>query len=279
MAEGFPVLVVTAEAITDDAAEAVAQEVRRAAGDGDARAFVVAPALVDSALKYTMGDVDDAIPPARERLERSLQALGAAGIEARGEVGDSDPVQAITDELQKFDFGRIILVDHADPEDSVYGEKQLLDRVRANVSPPVTELRVHAQNGREQVAERRMAPAGAQRADEGRRFSENFPPIRSRDGLGLLIGAFATIAMLILASACPDATGHSANEFRDEVGPCTWVFLIAGGFFLINIAHVVALILMESVKYRGPFERLFSRMSIYATPLGLLAVIAIMAIG
>jgi hypothetical protein len=56
--------------------------------------FVVAPALPESRLELMMGDVDDAIPPARERLEETLEALRAAGAKASGEVGDSDPIQA-----------------------------------------------------------------------------------------------------------------------------------------------------------------------------------------
>jgi hypothetical protein len=280
MAADYPVLVLTAEAITGDAVDEVADEIRRAAGAvPEPRAFVVAPALVGSALKHNMGDIDDAIPPARERLDRSLEALRNAGIEATGEVGDADPVQAISDELQKLDVRRIVLVDHAEQDESAYAEKELLDRVRANVSPPVTELRVRGAGRHEHVAERHTASAGAKRAEEGRRVSPNLPPFRTRDGLALLIGIVGTLALLILATACPDATGHGDEGVLDSVGPCTWAFLIAGGFFLINLAHVVALLLMESLKYRGPFERFFSRVTLYGTPLGLIAVVAIMAIG
>src|SRR4051794_13156155 len=59
--------------------------------------FVVAPALAESALEHIMGDVDAAIPAARERLDETLREFQQAGVEARGEVGDSDPIQAISD--------------------------------------------------------------------------------------------------------------------------------------------------------------------------------------
>lgn len=42
-----------------------------------------------------------------------------------------------------------------------------------------------------------------------------------------------------------------------------------GRAFLINLGHVGALILMESVKYHGPFERFFARLSLYGTPLAI----------
>ncbi|HEV3362934.1 MAG TPA: hypothetical protein VG795_02130, partial [Acidimicrobiia bacterium] len=67
---------------------------------GPGTVFVVAPMLVESALKHEMGDVDDARCPAEERLEHLISELREAGVEADGEVGDSDPILAIQDELQ-----------------------------------------------------------------------------------------------------------------------------------------------------------------------------------
>jgi hypothetical protein len=45
--------------------------------------FVVAPALADSTLKHVMGDIDEAIGSARERLESALSALRDAGLDVR----------------------------------------------------------------------------------------------------------------------------------------------------------------------------------------------------
>jgi hypothetical protein len=81
---------------------------------GASEVFVVAPALADSGLKHMMGDIDDAIEPARERLRGTLQELRDAGLNADGEVGDSDPVQAISDEIIKFDPEQILVVAHRD---------------------------------------------------------------------------------------------------------------------------------------------------------------------
>ena len=71
-------------------------------GGNPAEVFVVAPALVEKALDHHMGDVDDARVTAQERLEETLEELRAAGIKAEGEVGDSDPLLAISDEVTKF---------------------------------------------------------------------------------------------------------------------------------------------------------------------------------
>src|SRR4051794_5416362 len=63
-------------------------------GGGVEKLFVVAPALADSALDHIMGNVDAAIPATRERLETTLREFRESGVEARGQVGDSDPIQA-----------------------------------------------------------------------------------------------------------------------------------------------------------------------------------------
>jgi hypothetical protein len=52
--------------------------------------LVVTPAL-NSPLKHWVSDEDEARAAAHERLERSLAAMRAAGIEARGEIGDVVP--------------------------------------------------------------------------------------------------------------------------------------------------------------------------------------------
>jgi hypothetical protein len=213
-----------------------------------------------------MGDIDEAIGPARERLETSLRALRDAGVEADGEVGDSDPVQAISDELQKHeDVDRVLLISHASEEDAAYAEKELLDRVEANIEAPVTELRVGEGSDGQRVEDKRRGEAAPERAREGRKVSGNLPPIRSRDALGLLVGILGTIILIVLAGSCED--GANADSFN----ACAVKMLIAGGAFLINLGHVGALLLMESVKYRGPFERFFSRLSLYGTPLAVVA--------
>jgi hypothetical protein len=259
------VLLLTAEALNGESLDRVVEELKRAEGGGPLRVHVVSPQLVDSGLKHQMGDIDEAREPARRRLQETMESLQGAGIEATGEIGDADPVQAISDELQKFDADRIVIVDHADEDDAAYGEKELLERVNREFNPPATELRVA--HGGDDVVERRTASAGAERAEEGKRVpSSNFPPFRKQDGFGLLVALLGTIVLIILAASCGRAEGESEGTGIDR---CGVVYLIAGGFFLVNLGHVGALLLMESVGYRGPFERFFARISLIGTPIAI----------
>src|SRR6478736_4481572 len=54
-----------------------------------ARVLVVCPAL-NSPLRHWASDEDDARRAAQERLERSLESMRAAGIDADGQIGDGD---------------------------------------------------------------------------------------------------------------------------------------------------------------------------------------------
>src|SRR5262249_40990648 len=65
----------------------------------DEHVLIVVPAL-NSPLKHWTSDEDGAREAAQERLEASLEAMRAVGVDARGEVGDSDPLQAIEDALR-----------------------------------------------------------------------------------------------------------------------------------------------------------------------------------
>lgn len=264
------VLVVTNEALAGEAATAVAEEVSRSSPEG-AAVHVVSPALATSALKHQANDVDEAMGPARERLEQSVRALREAGFVATGEVGDSDPLRAIQDEMLKYEVDRIVLVDHARKDDSAYAEKQLLERVERELDPPAVELRVAGSGRDEEVVDRRRADAGATRGEEGRRLSANLPPLRSLDAAGLIVAVVGTIVLIILAGACPDQ-GHEQGDGLSTIsGGCAARYLIAGAFFLINIAHVVGLLLMSSVNYRGPLERFIARISLVGTPLAIVA--------
>ena len=62
-----------------------------------AQVFVLSPAL-NSKLRHWVSDDDAARIEAQSRLDESLYAMRAAGIEARGQIGDSDPLQAMADD-------------------------------------------------------------------------------------------------------------------------------------------------------------------------------------
>ncbi|HEV2591223.1 MAG TPA: hypothetical protein VGU02_04955 [Gaiellaceae bacterium] len=86
-------------------------QVRENAGDRKARVFVVAPAL-NSTLKTWTNDEDQARGAAQARLNASLISMRAAGIEVDGEIGDTDPVQAIEDAIRTFQPDELVISTH-----------------------------------------------------------------------------------------------------------------------------------------------------------------------
>ena len=75
--------------------QALREQIRQRSEGFRAEVLVVTPAL-NSPLRHFVSDVDAAREQARERLEASLRRLREAGIEAHGEVGDDEPLQAIS---------------------------------------------------------------------------------------------------------------------------------------------------------------------------------------
>jgi hypothetical protein len=226
-------------------------------GDGVGAVFVVAPALIDSGLKYTLGDVDDAIPAAEERLRKTLAELREAGIDAEGEVGDSDPIQAISDEVVKFDPDRIVLVAHRE-EDSAFAERGLLEQAERDLDLPVTELIVdRAEEPHIVGVERTRATAGRRK---GWRPSFNMPPLSGRDMVGIGVAILGTLLLGILAADCV-----GAEEAGSMGAACVARVLIALAAALINLAHVVGLFLFQSVGYQGMWNRFFARLSLFGT--------------
>jgi hypothetical protein len=233
--------------------------------------FVVAPALADSGLKHTMGDIDEAIEPARERLRSTLQGLRDAGLSANGEVGDSDPVQAISDEIVKFDPEQILVVAHRD-EEGAFAEKGLLEQAERDFDLPVTELVVN-RDAEPEVLDVKSSDPGAGRK-KGWRPSPNFPPLSRRDLFGIFVAVVGTLLLGVLAAECVgDATGSHDLEEGRLGGACAATILIALAMALINLAHVVGLFLFQSVGYEGIFSRFFARLSLFGTPAAIVIVL------
>jgi hypothetical protein len=110
--------------------------VRRAEGDADV--LVVCPAL-NSPLRHWASDEDGARALAQERLEESLGALAAAGVEARGQVGDADPIQAMDDALRTFGADEIVISTHP-PGRSNWLEKEVIGRAQQRYDVPITHV-------------------------------------------------------------------------------------------------------------------------------------------
>lgn len=230
--------------------------------------FVVAPALADSGLKHTMGDVDEAIGPARERLDRTLEELRSAGIEADGEVGDSDPMVAIEDEILKFRPDQILLIAHGGKE-SAFAERGLLEQAQRDLDLPVTELVVD-RAASPHVLDVKETERGAGR-DKGWRPSANMPALSKRDLAGIFVAIVGTLLLAILAADCVgDSQGHDFEEGRLGFA-CAARILIAMFMALINLAHVVGLFLFQSVGYEGMWNRFFARLSLIGTPIAIVA--------
>jgi hypothetical protein len=137
------ILVVANETV---AGRALRSEVVRRAGE-DADVLVVCPAL-NSPLRHWASDEDGARAEAEKRLAESLAALATAGVEARGEVGDADPIQAMDDALRTFGADQIVISTHP-PGRSNWLEKEVIGRARERYPVPITHVVVDLARERE----------------------------------------------------------------------------------------------------------------------------------
>jgi len=125
------------------------EEIHRRAEGVDEHVLVVSPAL-NSPLKHWVSDEDGARAAAAERLQQSLVRLRALGVNAEGEVGDADPLQAIEDALRTFGADEIIISTHPEGR-SHWLERGVVDAARERFSPPITHVVVDLAAEREEV--------------------------------------------------------------------------------------------------------------------------------
>ena len=112
------ILVVANETL---ASPSLRNDIRTRAGAQAAEVLLVAPALDSSAARWSAeGDARRA--EAAGRLDEAVASLIAAGVEARGAVGEADPLQAIDHALRTFDADEVVIATR--PE----GESHWLDR-------------------------------------------------------------------------------------------------------------------------------------------------------
>jgi hypothetical protein len=81
----------------------------------------------------------EALAVAQERLDAALTQFKELGVEATGEVGDPDPLQAIADALLERPFDEIIL-STLPPGASRWLKQDLPHRVERSFSIPVTHV-------------------------------------------------------------------------------------------------------------------------------------------
>jgi hypothetical protein len=111
--------------------------------------LLVCPAL-NSPLRHWASDEDGARAAAQRRLDASLGRLRESGIDARGEVGDAEPLQAIEDGLRTFGPDEIIISTHPEGR-SHWLEQRLVERARERFAVPITHVVVDLEAEREEV--------------------------------------------------------------------------------------------------------------------------------
>lgn len=261
--------------VTDDplGAESL-REIR--AGNGGERdegidLRVVVPAVEANAFRHTLGDIDEPKREAEARLGRVLEELRANGIEAAGEVGDPDPIQAAQDALLKSPMDEVVIFEHERAQ-ARWFEEGLLARAEAGLDPPLRIVVLHDdQDGAGHVVDVESAGPGTRDPTEHPVGSAYLPGLSRADFAGMVAGTFGTIVAAILAAAVTVDNG-------EVTGRAAAAILIAIGIALINMAHVVGLTLMESVRYRGGFAKLFRYLSLVGTPLAVISLLALLVL-
>jgi hypothetical protein len=239
--------------------------------------FVVAPALPDSKIDLLMGAVDEAIPPAQERLEGTLEQLRAAGLSARGEVGDAEPIQAMSDEIVKFGPEQIVLISHREGDGPA--ENELLEQAERNFELPVLQIVVD-RSPEPEVLDVQSTTPGADAGKGTRTAYKGLPELNRRDVLGIVVAIVGTIILGILTAA-----GFSADHVRagdHEEGRLTAevvaMALISIAFALVNLGHITGLLLFQGVRFEGRPTKFMARISLYGTPVAVLVCVVLLLI-
>ena len=109
------------------------------------RVLVVCPAL-NSPLRHWVSDEDDARAAAQKRLDASVASMQAVGIEASGQIGDGDPLQAIEDAVRTFAPDEVVVSTHPEGR-SHWLERGVVDRARERFDVPLTHVVVDLEAG------------------------------------------------------------------------------------------------------------------------------------
>ena len=100
--------------------------------------FVVCPAL-NSRIRTWTSDEDDAREAAASRLSVAIAALQGAGLRARGEIGDGDPLQSLEDALRTFSADAVVISTHPEGS-SKWLERGVVEAARARFDVPITHV-------------------------------------------------------------------------------------------------------------------------------------------
>lgn len=135
---GEPVrrLLVLADRTSESAA--LHQLIRHRARGGDGEVLLVAPAQ-DMASSRWSAEADAAVADARARVDRVVAVLRGAGVQATGEVGPDDPVEAARQAVRRFPADEILLATLPAGR-SAWLEQGVVDGLRKRLRLPVTHV-------------------------------------------------------------------------------------------------------------------------------------------
>ena len=125
------------------------EEIRRRSEGYDEQVLVITPAL-NSPLRHWASDEDGARKDAQERLNASLARLREVGIDAKGEVGDAEPLQAMEDALRLFGADEIIISTHPEGR-SHWLERGVVEKARERFAVPITHVVTDLAAEREEI--------------------------------------------------------------------------------------------------------------------------------
>jgi hypothetical protein len=111
---------------------------------GNTEVLALAPAL-NTRLEEWASDLGRARLDAQRKLVLTIGALAAGEVEARGAVGDPDPLQAVEDTLRDFPADEVIVADLEGPPQGEY--RRLLGELRRRLDRPVYRLSAGAAVG------------------------------------------------------------------------------------------------------------------------------------
>jgi hypothetical protein len=115
--------------------------IKRSAQTGPTEAFVTAPALASRLGRWT-GD-EGSYTEAKRHLDEALRELAAAGIDANGEIGAHDPIQAADDALRVFAADELVFATHAE-SDANWLEQDVVEIARNRYEVPAKHIQVDA---------------------------------------------------------------------------------------------------------------------------------------
>jgi hypothetical protein len=143
----FRILVIANETLRGQALRA---EIEHRIRERHAAVRVVCPAL-NTKIKHWVSDEDGARQEARKRVDSVIAQLARDGVSAEGDIGDSDPVQAMEDALRLFPADEAIISTHPYGR-SNWLERDVVSRARERFPLPITHVVVDLEHEQEFVA-------------------------------------------------------------------------------------------------------------------------------